>query len=984
VIARYSLPCETCCGREADGRRRALIFKTFSRMLPVLALRRAAHVAARTASACASPCFCATTLAVPALTSPLQLVADSLRRNTSTASATEEVPAPDAVETSTASSPPVAEAAPAPAQPAAELALTEDAAAGVQTPADAVVARASSLNTGPVLSALSRAAPHPAAREVAAGRGMSDPAWAEAVATLTRRLAAATTAAERDAALLPAPAQPQSQTDAAPPPTAPVTWGDLEAAAADMNRGARVRQGESARRLAALVCSVAGHPTPPHSSTTSAAADASSSTSSSSPPPRSPPSSPEGDRAKPKPKPKAPAGRPSSSSAPAAAAAAALASLTAADLAAVRAQADLRQPHLWYPAARAMKRRLIYHAGPTNSGKTYNALNALKESWAGVYCGPLRLLALEVFESLNFDSTPCSLMTGQDKRTMPFARHVACTVEMVDVERQVDVAVIDEIQMIGDDGRGAAWTRAVLGVPAREVHLCGDPAAIPAVTALAAITGDELEVRRYDRMTTLNLEARSLEGDYSKVEEGDAVVAFSRKDIYAIRRHVERTTKLKCCVVYGSLPPETRSAQARLFNDPNSGHRVLIASDAIGMGLNLNIRRVVFHTMQKYDGTSVGLVEPSMVKQIAGRAGRRNSIYPAGYATTLNAADGAHLAQSLATPTEPIASCGLFPNPEQLVAFSALLPRGTPLGKIVDAFLGAATMEGPYFLCKGDDMRTMADILHPFPMPLELRATLLLAPINTRNPDIRAWYISFIEQYTRGGPVRLNVQLPMWTPPAVAGAASSAAGDPNLVRPSPPPQISGVDIEALEAKAAALDIYLWLAHRLGGSVSFADTQEAASKRVVVGDMLESALVGLSQDAQASSRKRARDETRALVALMASGGGGGARMQMRPTLPGVATAGGAASLVGGGGGGGGGGGRMNPRHLLPPGSPSFGGMRDGRRGAGPRGDDGKRRGGSGQRPAPHPHHRTTAGGAAGAGGVGSGGGGAVLVEATASA
>jgi ATP-dependent RNA helicase SUPV3L1/SUV3 len=131
-----------------------------------------------------------------------------------------------------------------------------------------------------------------------------------------------------------------------------------------------------------------------------------------------------------------------------------------------------------------MKRKITYHAGPTNSGKTYNALVALKEAWSGVYCGPLRLLALEVYDSLNLDGTPCSLLTDQERRQAPFAGHVSCTVEMLGVEERVDCAVIDEIQLIGDEFRGASWTRAVLGVPAAHVHLCGDPSAVPVVAAL--------------------------------------------------------------------------------------------------------------------------------------------------------------------------------------------------------------------------------------------------------------------------------------------------------------------------------------------------------------------------------------------------------------------------------------------------------------------------------------------------------------------
>ena len=136
----------------------------------------------------------------------------------------------------------------------------------------------------------------------------------------------------------------------------------------------------------------------------------------------------------------------------------------------------------------------------------------------------LRLLALEVYESLNLDGTPCSLLTGQERRQAPFAGHVSCTVEMLGVEERVDCAVIDEIQLIGDEFRGASWTRAVLGVPAAHVHLCGDPSAVPVVAALCAITGDDFEVKTYERMTSISPQEASLKGLLGK----DAVQYYAR------------------------------------------------------------------------------------------------------------------------------------------------------------------------------------------------------------------------------------------------------------------------------------------------------------------------------------------------------------------------------------------------------------------------------------------------------------------------
>jgi ATP-dependent RNA helicase SUPV3L1/SUV3 len=122
---------------------------------------------------------------------------------------------------------------------------------------------------------------------------------------------------------------------------------------------------------------------------------------------------------------------------------------------------DLRIPHEWYPYARLIKRKIYYHGGPTNSGKTYRALQRLKAAdpakGGGMYCGPLRLLALEVYDQLNKSGVYTDLLTGQEQRQVPFSSHISCTVEMVNLNREYDVAVIDEIQMIANEQRGFAW-----------------------------------------------------------------------------------------------------------------------------------------------------------------------------------------------------------------------------------------------------------------------------------------------------------------------------------------------------------------------------------------------------------------------------------------------------------------------------------------------------------------------------------------------
>ncbi len=267
----------------------------------------------------------------------------------------------------------------------------------------------------------------------------------------------------------------------------------------------------------------------------------------------------------------------------------------------LRTAVDFRRIADNFPLARKMRRKLILHVGPTNSGKTlYERLNTGQI----VPLGAETADNYEVDESSNLDvqvpgtpravlkhgnalfARPCSLVTGDEMRHVDGATLCSCTVEMLSLDRRYDVVVIDEIQMIADSQRGPAWTAAVLGTAAEELHLCGEERAVPIIEALAKITGDELIVNRYQRLLPLKIAPRSLERDLTRIRKGDCIVTFSRTNIFNLKKDIEETG-LRCAVVYGRLPPEIRAEQAALFNDPNSGYDVLVASDAVGMGLNL-------------------------------------------------------------------------------------------------------------------------------------------------------------------------------------------------------------------------------------------------------------------------------------------------------------------------------------------------------------------------------------------------------------
>ncbi|KAG8233333.1 hypothetical protein J437_LFUL010883 [Ladona fulva] len=264
---------------------------------------------------------------------------------------------------------------------------------------------------------------------------------------------------------------------------------------------------------------------------------------------------------------------------------------------------DLRTPANWYPSARAITRKIVFHAGPTNSGKTYHALERFMSAESGVYCGPLKLLAVEVFNKCNERGTPCDLVTGEERRyaneNNEPSNHVSCTVEMTNLNNPCDVAVIDEIQMLRDPQRGWAWTRALLGVIANEIHLCGEEGAIPLVEALMLTTGEDVQVCRYKRLTELEVEKKAL-GSLDQVRPGDCIVCFSKADVYSVSRRIESLGR-EVAVIYGGLPPGTKLAQARKFNDPEDPCKILVATDAIGMGLNFQQALDIFTTLCTMD-----------------------------------------------------------------------------------------------------------------------------------------------------------------------------------------------------------------------------------------------------------------------------------------------------------------------------------------------------------------------------------------------
>ncbi|MDT7850028.1 helicase-related protein [Methylophilus sp. VKM B-3414] len=299
-----------------------------------------------------------------------------------------------------------------------------------------------------------------------------------------------------------------------------------------------------------------------------------------------------------------------------------------------------------FTLARQLDRQHHFYVGPTNSGKTYQALETLRQAESGVYLAPLRLLAMEVRDRLMQAGVPCNLVTGEERVMVPGARHTASTIEMLRPDHAVDVAVIDEIQMLMDPDRGSAWTAALVGVPAKQVFICGANSVTSSCTRVLDALNEPYTLTHLQRMTPLLIEEHSICGARyhaaklrKALQTGDAIIAFSRKDVLTLAARI-RQWGLSVATIYGALSPEVRRVESARFASGEA--HILVATDAIGMGLNLPIRRVIFANIHKFDGIASRPLNATEMRQIAGRAGR-HGLYDTGYVTVLEDDEQWHL-----------------------------------------------------------------------------------------------------------------------------------------------------------------------------------------------------------------------------------------------------------------------------------------------------------------------------------------------------
>ncbi|MBC8073241.1 MAG: helicase, partial [Deltaproteobacteria bacterium] len=253
--------------------------------------------------------------------------------------------------------------------------------------------------------------------------------------------------------------------------------------------------------------------------------------------------------------------------------------------------------------------------GPTNTGKTHRAVERMLEHRTGMIGLPLRLLAREIYDRVTqvVGERAVALITGEEKRVPPHPRYWVCTVESMPVGLDVDFVAVDEIQLAAHPQRGHTFTQRMLrtrGVA--ETWLMGAEAMRPMVEALLPTA----VIERHPRFSNLSYVGTLALG---ALPPRTAVVAFAVPDVYEIAERL-RQRHGGTAVVLGALSPRTRNAQVAMYQAGEVDY--LVATDAIGMGLNMDVDRVVFAALHKFDGSEVRGLESAELAQIAGRAGR--------------------------------------------------------------------------------------------------------------------------------------------------------------------------------------------------------------------------------------------------------------------------------------------------------------------------------------------------------------------------
>jgi len=261
------------------------------------------------------------------------------------------------------------------------------------------------------------------------------------------------------------------------------------------------------------------------------------------------------------------------------------------------------------------KKKITAVLGPTNTGKTHLAIETMLSFESGMIGFPLRLLAREVYDKVikKIGLDKVALITGEEKIIPSNSKYFLCTVESMPIDKHLDFVGIDEIQMCADHERGHIFTDRLLNLRGEKLTMFMGSYTIKNI--ISKLDGD-IEFVNRNRLSKLTYSGHK---KISRINRKTAIIAFSAEEVYAIAELIRRQ-KGGAAIVMGSLSPKTRNAQVNLYQSGDVDF--LVATDAIGMGINMDIDHVYFSNLKKFDGKKLRKLNLSETGQIAGRAGR--------------------------------------------------------------------------------------------------------------------------------------------------------------------------------------------------------------------------------------------------------------------------------------------------------------------------------------------------------------------------
>jgi len=481
-----------------------------------------------------------------------------------------------------------------------------------------------------------------------------------------------------------------------------------------------------------------------------------------------------------------------------------------------------------YPLARELNRKLYFYVGPTNSGKTYQAMSEMIKADTGTYLAPLRLLALENYESLINNNTPASLVTGEEEIFDEEAGHICSTIEMINFNLEVDVCVIDEVQMLDDEDRGWAWVNAILGSPAKKVIMTGSVNTLDIIKKIAAYLDEELEVVKFKRKNPLKVDEKHT--NLKDIKPATALIAFSRKEVLGLKAKLSKFHTVS--VLYGNLSPEVRKEEAKRFREGKSD--ILVATDAIAMGLNLPIKHILFTTDRKFDGKEKRPLTPNEVIQIAGRAGRYGQ-HEVGHiggtsGTVLN-----HIREMFTSPMKTIKPpVKVKATQVQVEELSTHL--GTKnLTTILKYFSKHMKYDGPFEAVNLKGMLELSLMLdQKEDLSLDDKYMLSNAPINTRSPLILNGYKKYVNAIITHSVTKFRLST------KIGGIARTQ-----------------LELLQAEDEVKKISLYLWLSYKLPNL--FPDKQKAELYRVEINNFCENSLKSNKRLKPMENRSRNRND-----------------------------------------------------------------------------------------------------------------------------